>query len=280
MLTALSGVNGEGVKRKGRPTVNLLDRTFGRLTVIGPAEPKVLPNGARQAQWMCECVCKTVLPVRANHLLTSNSESCGCLHKERAGAHNKTHGMSGYIGKKAEPEYRVWHQMRQRCENPSNRHYADYGGRGIAVCDRWSKGEGDKGPFECFIEDMRRRPSPKLTLEREDNNGGYSKQNCSWSTRKAQLRNTRRTVFVTYQGRRMPLSAAVELSPVSYEAVQARRKSRWPEVLLFVPLGSIPQGPGGLAHAIAMAGDAAALAAQIAATETGAPPSPADKEAA
>jgi hypothetical protein len=82
------------------------------------------------------------------------------------------------------PEYRIWNAMLQRCRNRNNKDYKDYGGRGINVCDDWLL-------FENFIRDMGRRPHKSLTLERNENDKGYSKSNCRWATRKEQRANQR-----------------------------------------------------------------------------------------
>jgi hypothetical protein len=84
------------------------------------------------------------------------------------------------------PLYTIWSAMKDRCHNPNNKQYADYGGRGITVCDRW------RNSFPNFLEDMGERPEG-LTLERSDNDGNYEPSNCVWETRKKQAENRRNT---------------------------------------------------------------------------------------
>lgn len=95
------------------------------------------------------------------------------------------HGMSQSL------LYKKWQSMRARCENPNNSHYKNYGARGIYVCERWAS-------FEYFFEDMGEPPSSSHSLERIDNNGPYSPDNCRWATDSEQSRNTRRTRLVQF----------------------------------------------------------------------------------
>ena len=91
------------------------------------------------------------------------------------------------------PERRVYDAMKQRCNNPKNKQFPDYGGRGITVCQRWDKS------YQAFLKDMGRRPEG-FTLERLDNNLGYSPENCAWVDKIAQANNKRNNQLVTYQG--------------------------------------------------------------------------------
>jgi hypothetical protein len=94
-------------------------------------------------------------------------------------AWNKSHGLS------KTKEFRAWHYMRQRCMNPNNTDYANYGGRGISVCERWDK-------FENFLKDMGEKPSPKHSLDRVNPDLGYGPNNCRWATAAEQQRTARR----------------------------------------------------------------------------------------
>lgn len=87
-----------------------------------------------------------------------------------------THGLTNSA------EYRVWASMIQRCQNPKSQRFSSYGGRGISVCERWQK-------FEGFFADMGVRPSPEFSIDRIDNDEGYSKENCRWATRSQQQKN-------------------------------------------------------------------------------------------
>lgn len=86
-------------------------------------------------------------------------------------------------------EYKVWLAMRDRCRNPKNGRYHQYGGRGINVCARWDD-------FANFLTDLGPRPSPQHSLDRIDNDRGYNKRNCRWATRHEQMTNRTVTLFV------------------------------------------------------------------------------------
>jgi hypothetical protein len=127
----------------------------------------------------------------------------------------------GYIhGMSSSPEFNTWAGIQQRCTDVNDPTYQRYGARGITVCDEWKH-------FEDFYADMGPRPSPDHSIDRIDNEAGYCKSNCKWSTRKEQCRNRRSTHVVEYQGREMSLMEATEIAGAEYHLVKKRIYRGW-----------------------------------------------------
>ena len=127
------------------------------------------------------------------------------------------------------PEQQIWYGMISRCHNEGNKAYDGYGGRGITVCDRWRE------DFLNFYDDMGRRPSPKHTIERVDNDKGYSPENCIWATRDIQNRNHRRNRWLEFNGKRMILMDWAREIGITQQALQARLKEHPLDVALSMP---------------------------------------------
>lgn len=169
-----------------RRVIDLTGRRFGRLVVIGRADPPVDNQGA--ARWHCRCDCGNEKDVRGSDLRRGRTTSCGCLQKERVRAASITHGQTG------SRLYYVWEAMRQRCTNQYNRWYDDYGGRGIAVCEEWHD-------FANFMQWAERTGYQEgLSIDRIDVNEGYNPVNCRWVTMHEQNRNKRNNINITYHG--------------------------------------------------------------------------------
>lgn len=154
---------------------------FGRWTVVGV--PQRSPYTPQRV--MCLCECGGARSVQVKHLESGKSQSCGCLHKEKVSEVGKgnTREVEGYPSH-LHPLYMTWAAMKDRCLREKATGYKNYGGRGIAVCERWL------GSFSQFVQDMGERPEGH-TLDRIDNDGNYEPSNCKWSTSLEQNRNRR-----------------------------------------------------------------------------------------
>jgi hypothetical protein len=191
---------------------DLTGQRFGRLVVI---ERRPHPTH-RSAHWATRCDCGGGTIVRGSHLTAGKIVSCGCHRLERTIANSTSHGMSN------SPEFNVWMKIKGRCNNPSNRAYQDYGGRGIRVCDKWLKS------FETFFADMGPRPSRNHSIDRIDNAGNYEPGNCRWATAKEQARNRRSNWKIEYEGEIYLITDLAARSVVSTRGFVNRIKAGWP----------------------------------------------------
>jgi hypothetical protein len=155
---------------------------------------------------------------------TGHSSSCGCAQVESTKIHVR-HGMHN-----SRP-YHIWENMKQRCSNPKCMYYRFYGGRGIAVCERWLK-------FENFWEDMKSGYADHLTIDREDVNGNYEPGNCRWAPPYDQHSNTRSNIWIEFNGKkktRQQWSREVGLRP---GVILKRMRAGWSaEEALTTPVG-------------------------------------------
>lgn len=142
----------------------------------------------KRSKWWVRCDCGTELEVWGSALLSGSTKSCGCLRRELTVAKNYRHGEAGT------KLYSVWSSIWQRCTNPEDPAFHNYGGRGIRVAERWRD-------FAAFKEDVGPRPSDKHSLDRKENSKGYEPGNVRWATPAEQARNTRRNVMRTHEGR-------------------------------------------------------------------------------
>jgi len=155
--------------------LDLVSQRFGSLLVT--EAHGLNPRGA--SLWLCRCDCGQNHVANGAELRRGKTTSCGCMARMRVSAARKTHGLT------KTPTWKSWESMIARCGNPNNIGYANYGGRGISVCERWLS-------FENFVADMGMRPRG-MSLDRLDSNKDYEPGNCKWSTTLEQNRNKRST---------------------------------------------------------------------------------------
>lgn len=189
--------------------IDLTGKRFGRLVVLKKAE--------RARYWLCLCDCGKKKEIRNDHLRNKKIRSCGCLAKEITRKRSVTHGMSNTR------TYMAWTNMKTRCNNPSKHDIKNYGNRGIIVCKRWLNS------FENFFSDMGEPPEGK-SIERIDNNKGYSPENCKWATRKEQMRNTRYNRMVSYRGQTRCVAEWAEVLGIKGKILINRLNSHSPEI--------------------------------------------------
>lgn len=199
--------------------MKLNDRTgkrYGNTVVISRA-----PNKSEKdtnARWHCQCDCGNRHIAYGGDLGRGKGTNCGCLRKPQKGV-PKTHGMSNTS------TYRTWNAMKNRCNNKADSHYPNYGGRGIVVCERWGK-------FENFVSDMGLRPE-NHTIDRMDNDGDYTPENCQWATATVQANNTRTNRKLTHNGVTLTLSQWAKILEITPGTMWERLERNLPEDKIF-----------------------------------------------
>lgn len=183
--------------------IDLTGQRFGRLVVIDRADR------VGKTYWRCVCDCGGTSESEGYELRQGHSRSCGCLRGEDGKAKWTKHG-----GVRT-PEYYSWNHMRRRCSEKNSKDYKNYGGRGITVCERWDD-------FAAFLADMGLRPTPQHTIERVDNDKGYSPDNCIWATRDVQGQNRRNVLRIPAYGENLTIRQIVNRSGLGYACVYKR----------------------------------------------------------
>lgn len=191
--------------------IDLTGQKFGRWVVVRFAEAR--KSGG--AHWLCQCECGTEGIVSGYKLRNGDTVSCGCWRRDSAIEQATTHGLTG------SPIYGIWANMRSRTGDPTDPAYANYGGRGITVCDRWQS-------FEAFHTDMWPTYEPGLSLERVDNGRGYSPDNVIWASAAVQARNKRNNVWITWRGQTRILTDWANLLGLKEATLRKRLKVGWP----------------------------------------------------
>lgn len=191
--------------------IDLTNQKFGRLTVL-----EYIGHKGKRNLWKCRCECGKITEVVTYHLTKNIVKSCGCLRTEklieRSTSHNKRYSKI----------YNRWKGIKQRCLNPNQPSYINYGGRGITICDEW------KNDFMSFYNwSMQNGYAEKLTIDRINNDGNYEPSNCRWVDRKTQNNNTRANHLLTYNGKTLNISQWANLYNLSYSCLKTRIRNGW-----------------------------------------------------
>lgn len=179
----------------------------GRWIVVGT--PPSTPGNKRRLLLRCDCGTERLVRI------DNKSLSCGCAMTDTMRRKGKYGGLSKHH------LFPTYSHMIDRCRNKKSKFYKDYGGRGIIVCEEWAN------DFSSFLSWAEPLWSPGLTIDRIDNDGNYSPENCKFSTKKEQSRNTRRSKRYEYLGRRMPIVEISELTGVKVSLLYDRLSSGW-----------------------------------------------------
>ena len=199
----------------GKRYKDLTGQVFGRLTAIEHL-------GLRKTRrfWLCRCSCGIEKEVVGYALMEGNTKSCGCLQSDNRYKHGQAYTST----------YTTWESMKGRCDNPNNTAYADYGERGIHYVKEWRE-------FSKFFADMGEKPEG-LSLDRIDNDGNYSPENCRWATPIEQASNKRTNVYLTHDGKTQTISQWSRDKGWDRAFIGQRRNAGWStEEILTTPKG-------------------------------------------
>lgn len=187
---------------------------FGLLTVLEPLEVVVDDGGRRRQKIRCRCDCGAIHDVDIHHLLSGMIKSCGCLRH----VHRETEKSHPYVGTRI---YRIWGNMVNRCTNPNNPAYPNYGGRGIMVCDEWRD-------FKKFLKWATESGyTETLQIDRINNDDGYYPENCRWADRTTQANNTRGNRIIEFDGNIGTVAEIARIYHMNYKVLHNRLELGW-----------------------------------------------------
>lgn len=188
-------------------TIDMKGQKINRLTII----ERYYKQSSNRTLWLCKCDCGNEVVAEGYQIRKGYTKSCGCYRDEKIGNLNKSHG------KRYSHLYTIYSAMKGRCNNPNNKAYGNYGGRGIKVSKEWDEN------FQKFYDWAKQNGyKEKLTLDRIDVNEGYYPQNCRWVTMKEQQNNRRDNIFIEHNGIKKTVNELAEEKGVSYNYIYAR----------------------------------------------------------
>lgn len=190
--------------------INIVGKKFGRLIVLSYS----YTDENKRACWNCVCICKKRIIVSGKSLRSKNTQSCGCFNIDRTKETNTIHGG------RYEHLYGIWSGINIRCKNKKNKAYKNYGGRGIKV--QWKNYLDFKNDMEYSYNQHKKKFKNDTELERKNNNGDYSKENCRWATRKEQQNNKRTNHVITFNGKTQNLKQWAEELGIEYNRLLMR----------------------------------------------------------
>lgn len=189
--------------------IDITGEKFGKLTITGINIERSL---SKRKYWNCICECGGTTVAESTHIRRGKIRSCGCLRKV---CHTATHRMS------KTREFSTWQKINGRCHRVTDPKFSSYGGRGIYVCERW------RSSFMNFYEDMGPKPSPEHSVDRIDNDGPYSPENCRWATIIEQANNKRTNIRVEWEGETVTLTNLCRKLNIKPAPVRSRLKDAW-----------------------------------------------------
>lgn len=206
-----------------------IGKRFGKLVVLDFYDIHASPDGTTNYRWRCLCDCGNETIKIGSQLKRGLATNCGCESRKKTGDRVRTHGES------KERLYKVWIGMKVRCCNINSMAYANYGGRGISICDEWLH---DYLAFKIWA--IQNGYVDGLTIERKDVNGNYCPENCTWITKEEQANNKRRNVLIEYNGEIHNIAQWSRITGIKYTIIRERIfKLGWPiEKALTIPNGA------------------------------------------
>ena len=203
-------------------TLDLAGQKYGRLTVL----KRVENTNAGKTKWLCQCDCGKMTKVVGSNLKNGMTKSCGCLSVDMLIERSTKHGLDN------SRICIIWRNMKSRCHNSKNKQFKNYGGRGIYICDEWLGENALKNFADWSFENGY---SEKLTIDRIDNNKGYSPDNCRWVDCSVQANNKRNNILITNNGKTQTLVQWCKELKISRSMVRNRIERGWEKDMLLIP---------------------------------------------
>lgn len=206
--------------------VDLTGYSFCEFKVLEESKPKIRNDGHKVRQWKCLCSCGNVRYLSTQEIRTEKRKSCGCKHNEYSRKNATIHGDSH------KRLHNIWSGIRARCYCKTDYHYKWYGARGVKMDERW---RNDYCAFKTWA--LNAGYSPELSIDRIDNDGGYTPDNCRWVDQKTQCNNKRNNHYIKAFGETMTLAQWADRMVIPRATIRRRIKNGWePERALIQPI--------------------------------------------